>query len=71
MVFHFFPSILSVLPYNYIFDPAIKKRMNIQMKNSILIVDEAHNIQEVCNDSVSKDFDTNTAEDILNDLKKN
>ena len=62
-------SDMIFLPYNYIFDPAIKKRMNIQMKNSILIVDEAHNIQEVCNDSVSKDFDTNTAEDILNDLK--
>ena len=58
-------SDLIFLPYNYIFDPAIKKRMNIQMKNSILIIDEAHNIQEVCNDSVSKDIDTNMMEDIL------
>ena len=32
------------------------------MKNSILIVDEAHNIQEVCNDAVSKDFDTKAIE---------
>ena len=62
-------SDLIFLPYNYIFDPSIKKRMNIQMKNSILIVDEAHNIQEVCNDSVSKDIDTNMMEDILSDLK--
>ena len=62
-------SDLIFLPYNYIFDPSIKKRMNIQMKNSILIVDEAHNIQDVCNDSVSKDIDTNMMEDILSDLK--
>ena len=62
-------SDLIFLPYNYIFDPSIKKRMNIQMKNAILIVDEAHNIQEVCNDAVSKDFDTKTIEEILSDLK--
>ena len=62
-------SDLVFLPYNYIFDPSIKKRMNIQMKNSILIIDEAHNIQEVCNDAVSKDLDTNMMEEILSDLK--
>ena len=62
-------SDLIFLPYNYIFDPSIKKRMNIQMKNSILIIDEAHNIQEVCNDAVSKDFDTNMMEEVLSDLK--
>ena len=39
------------------------------MKNSILIIDEAHNIQEVCNDAVSKDLDTNMMEEILSDLK--
>ena len=62
-------SDLIFLPYNYIFDPSIKKRMKIQMKNAILIVDEAHNIQEVCNDSVSKDFDSNMIDEVLGDLK--
>ena len=62
-------SDLIFLPYNYIFDPSIKKRMKIQMNNSILIVDEAHNIQEVCNDAVSKDFDTNMIDEVLSDLK--
>ena len=62
-------SDLIFLPYNYIFDPAIKKKMNIQMKNSILIIDEAHNIQDVCNDSVSKDFDTFMIDEILKELK--
>ena len=63
-------SDLIFLPYNYIFDPSIKKIMNIQLKNSILIIDEAHNIQEVCNDAVSKDFDTNMIEEIIKELKE-
>ena len=63
-------SDLIFLPYNYIFDPEIKKRMNLHMRNSILIIDEAHNIQDVCNDSVSKDFDSNMMDEILKELKK-
>ena len=62
-------SDLVFLPYNYIFDPSIKKRMKIQMKNSILIIDEAHNIQEVCNDAVSKDFNSSMIDEIINDMK--
>ena len=62
-------SDLIFLPYNYIFDPSIKKRMKIQMINSILIIDEAHNIQEVCNDAVSKDFNSNMIDEVINDLK--
>ena len=62
-------SDMIFLPYNYIFDPSIKKRMKIQMNNAILIVDEAHNIQEICNDAVSKDFDSNMIDEVLNDLK--
>ena len=62
-------SDIIFLPYNYIFDPSIKKRMKIPMKNAILIIDEAHNIQEVCNDAVSKDFDTNMIDEVLSDLK--
>ena len=62
-------SDLIFLPYNYIFEPSIKKKMKIQMNNAILIIDEAHNIQEVCNDAVSKDFDTNTIDEVLSDLK--
>ena len=63
-------SDLIFLPYNYIFDRDIKKKMNIQMKNSILIVDEAHNLQDICNDSVSKDIDSIMIEEVLKDLKE-
>ena len=63
-------SDLIFLPYNYIFDPGLKKRLKIQMNNAILIIDEAHNIQEICNDAVSKEFNTKTIDEILEDLKK-
>ena len=32
------------IPYNYIVDPASRKSQNIQLENSIIIFDEAHNL---------------------------
>ena len=40
-------------PYNYIFDPLIKKAMDINLNNSIIVVDEAHNIASVLEDAAS------------------
>ena len=62
-------SDIVFLPYNYIFDMRILKRTKLILANSILIVDEAHNLQDVCSDSVSVSINTNVIDDILNDLK--
>ncbi|KAM0675188.1 hypothetical protein GVAV_001531 [Gurleya vavrai] len=35
-------------PYNYIVDPAIRNAMNIELKNAIVVIDEAHNIEDFC-----------------------
>lgn len=43
-------------PYNYLFDPVIRRSMGINLKNSVVIVDEAHNIESVCRSSVSHSF---------------
>lgn len=35
-------------PYNYIIDPGIRNAMEIKLNNSVVIVDEAHNIEDFC-----------------------
>ena len=57
------------LPYNYIFEPLFKKILDLQLENSILIIDEAHNIESVCEDAVSCQLSTKTIEEALGDLK--
>jgi len=40
-------------PYNYIIDPRIRSAMNIDLKGGVVVVDEAHNIEDVCRDATS------------------
>jgi regulator of telomere elongation helicase 1 len=44
------------IPYNYIIDPLIRRSMNIDLKGSIVILDEAHNLEQVASDSASFDL---------------
>ncbi len=32
------------MPYNYLMDPEIRNKYNIQIEDSIILIDEAHNI---------------------------
>lgn len=41
------------LPYNYLLDPRIRKVSNLNLKNAIIILDEAHNVGKVCEQSAS------------------
>ncbi|KAH0550233.1 hypothetical protein KQX54_018256 [Cotesia glomerata] len=43
-------------PYNYLVDPNIRKSMQISLKDEIVILDEAHNIEDICRDSASDTF---------------
>ena len=43
------------IPYNYLIDPQIRSRMGIDLKGAVLIIDEAHNIEDVCMSSGSFD----------------
>ena len=40
-------------PYNYLVDPKIRSSMNIDLEDQIVIIDEAHNIEDTCRDAAS------------------
>jgi len=42
-------------PYNYVLNPNIRKAMNIDLNNAIVIIDEGHNIEDVCREEASID----------------
>lgn len=41
------------LPYNYLLDPKARRANQLDLKNSVVILDEAHNVERVCEDSAS------------------
>ncbi|RNA23419.1 Regulator of telomere elongation helicase [Brachionus plicatilis] len=46
------------MPYNYLLDKKLRKSNNIDMNNTVVIFDEAHNVERVCEDSASAEFST-------------
>ena len=57
-------SDIIFMPYNYIFDEDIRNIMEIDVENNIIIIDEAHNVRKVCEDSKSVEINSNDFEDI-------
>uniref|UniRef100_A0A0K0EHR3 DNA 5'-3' helicase n=1 Tax=Strongyloides stercoralis TaxID=6248 RepID=A0A0K0EHR3_STRER len=55
-------------PFNYIIDPIIRDTANIELKDSIIILDEAHNIESFCRSSSSFDFTEKEIIHSLNDI---
>lgn len=51
-----FNTQLVFMPYNYILDPSIRKMLKLNLENAIIIFDEGHNIERVCEDSMSKEL---------------
>lgn len=41
------------MPYNYLIDPMARKANKVELHNTIVILDEAHNMEKICEDSVS------------------
>ncbi|KAL2714669.1 Fanconi anemia group J protein isoform X3 [Vespula squamosa] len=54
-------------PYNYIIDPDIRESMQINLKNDIIVLDEAHNIEDICRDVAGADFREDELRSILTD----
>ncbi|KAE8884292.1 Fanconi anemia group J [Phytophthora fragariae] len=45
-------------PYNYLLDPTIRAAVGITLKDSIIVLDEAHNVEDTCRSSASVEVTT-------------
>ena len=44
---------IAVIPYHYILTPSIRKKLPLKIENSIVIFDEAHNLERICEEIMS------------------
>ena len=47
---------LVFCPYNYVLDPGIRKALSIDLNGSVVVLDEAHNVEDTLCESGSGDF---------------
>ncbi|ESO94630.1 hypothetical protein LOTGIDRAFT_144987, partial [Lottia gigantea] len=55
-------SELVICPYNYLIDPLIRESMEISIKDQIVILDEAHNIEDSSREAASQSVHLDTLE---------
>uniref|UniRef100_A0A915PZR5 Helicase ATP-binding domain-containing protein n=1 Tax=Setaria digitata TaxID=48799 RepID=A0A915PZR5_9BILA len=61
---------LILLPYNYIVDPCLRHKHNIELKGNIIIFDEAHNLESICEQSTSVSLSTTQISACIREAKK-
>lgn len=61
-------SDILFIPYSYLIDPIIRDANDIDLKHSIIILDEAHNVNRVCEDSASESIKDTDISAALRDL---
>lgn len=56
------------LPYNYLLDPKIRDICSIDLKNAIVILDEAHNVEKACEQNACASITTSDLVNAINEL---
>ncbi|KAF9615542.1 hypothetical protein IFM89_024390 [Coptis chinensis] len=57
-------------PYNYLIDRGNRKSLNIKWEDSVLIFDEAHNLESICADAASFDLPSGLLTACISEAKK-
>eukprot|EP00850_Spirogloea_muscicola_P016401 SM000132S26916 [mRNA] locus=s132:399432:407547:- [translate_table: standard] len=61
---------LVLCPYNYLVDPVIRRAMEINLTGAVVIIDEAHNIEDVAREAASFAVDLGLLTDLSADLER-
>lgn len=56
------------MPYNYLIDPKIRENFKINYENSIIILDEAHNVERVAEDVASFEIHVNHLHSVIGEI---
>ncbi|KAJ7387230.1 Fanconi anemia group J protein [Desmophyllum pertusum] len=57
-------------PYNYLIDPKIRLQMDITLKDQIVVLDEAHNVEDSAREAASLTITTVDLQNALDDLDR-
>lgn len=63
-------SDIVFMPYEFLFDSYMKKILEINITDNIIIIDEAHNLPKLCQEVNSFSINTNDLEEIILEMKK-
>lgn len=56
------------MPYNYLLDPKIRNFIGIELEDAVVILDEAHNVPQVCEDAASIEFKSSHFTDAISEV---
>ncbi|XP_018396532.1 PREDICTED: Fanconi anemia group J protein homolog [Cyphomyrmex costatus] len=56
-------------PYNYILYPEIRESMQIHLRGNIVILDEAHNMEDICREAATVNLRSDKLENAVNECK--
>ncbi|KAJ5078619.1 regulator of telomere elongation helicase 1 [Anaeramoeba ignava] len=56
------------IPFQYLISPTTRKTLKIELEESIIIFDEAHNLEQICSDAASFEYTSQHSKKCLNEI---
>ena len=60
---------MVLLPYNYLVDPILRRSVEVELRGSIVVVDEGHNIHNAAEEAMSFEISITDFFKALNSVK--